>query len=142
MRGRVGERARRQRGPLGLAQRRRRKTAAVAQRRDGVGIEAALELQHAEQARARGVLVHDPGARGAPAQHVPDQAGDRGAVARAGKAMRGAPLLQRLGRGNTLGVDGLDQLDGRGKPRCGGHSKLSIGEDLSAQIRSRIFSAK
>ena len=35
---------------------------------------AALELEHAERAGPRGVGVHDPGAGGAAAQHVPDQA--------------------------------------------------------------------
>jgi len=46
-----------------------------------------------------GILVHDPGAGGAPPQHVPDQAGDRGAIARAGKTMRGAPLLSAFAAG-------------------------------------------
>ena len=144
VRRRIVERSRGQRGALALAQRLRREPAAVAQRGDGVDIHAALELQHAQHARPRRIVVHDPGARGAPPQHVPDQAGDRGAVAGAGIAVRGAPLLQRLRRRNALGVDGIDQFDGRGEPRCGSHSRLSVRERKSAraQISSSIFSAK
>ncbi len=108
---------------------------------DGLGIHAALELEHAEHAGARRIGVHQPGARGAPPQHVPQQAGDRGAVAGAGIAVRGAPLLQRLRRGNALGVDGLDQFDGCGQPGSGSHSGLSVREGR-VQISSRIFSAK
>ena len=94
---------------------------------------------------ARRVVVHDPGARGAPAQHVPDQAGDRGAIAGAGKAMRGAPLLQRLRRRNALGVDGVDQFDGGGQPGSGSHSKTfgsRIETGPTRQINNSIFSAK
>ena len=133
MRRRIFERPRRKRGALALGQRLRRKTAAVAQRGDGIDIQAALELQHAQNARARPIVVHDPCARGAPAQHIPDQAGDRGAIAGAGIAMRGAPLLERLRRRDALGIDGLDQFDGRGKPGSGSHSKLSLREQ---RIRS------
>ena len=71
---RILERARTQRGALGVGQRRRRKAAAVAESRDRVGIELALEPEHAERAGPRRVRVHDPGAGGAAAQHVPDQA--------------------------------------------------------------------
>ena len=123
VRRRVVERARGQRRALGPAQRLRRKAFAVAQIGDGIGIHAALEPEHAEHARARRVGVHQPGARRPPPQHVPDQAGNRRAVARAGIAMRGAPLLQRLRRGNALRVDGLDQFDGGGQPGSGGHSR-------------------
>src|SRR5665213_49564 len=126
MRRRIGQRPRRQCCALAVAQGRRRKPAAVAERGDCLDIHAALELEHAERARARGVGVHDPGAGGAAAQHVPDQAGDRGAVARAGIAVRGAPFLQRFRRRDALGVDGLDQFDSGGEPRGGCHSKLSL----------------
>jgi len=115
------QRALRERGALALAQRFRREPAAVAQRGDGVGVHAAFELQHAEHACPRRVRVHDPGARGAPAQHVPDQPGDRRAVAGAGVAVRGAPFLQRLRRRDALGVDGIDQFDGRGEPSSRSH---------------------
>jgi hypothetical protein len=81
MRRRVLDRPRRERGALGLAQWRRRKTPAVTERRDRIDIHAALALQHAEHTRARRVVVHDPCARRATPQHVPDQAGDRGAIA-------------------------------------------------------------
>ena len=91
---------------------------------DRLGVHAALEPEHAEHARARRVGVHQPGARRPPPQHVPDQACNRRAVARAGIAVRGAPLLQRLRRGNALRVDGLDQFDGCGQPGSGGHSNF------------------
>ena len=104
----------------GSGAKRRRRTGG-----DGVGIHAALELEHAEHPRARRVGVHQPGARRAPAQHVPDQARNRGTVAGAGIAMRGAPLLQRLRRGNALRVDGVDQFDGGGEPGGGGHRAFS-----------------
>ena len=58
------------------------------------------------------------GARGAPAQRVVDQAGDRGAVARAGEAMREAPVLQRVGRRPAARSDIGENLDGGGKPRA------------------------
>ena len=133
VRGRVVQGSRGQRRAFGLGQRLRREPAAVAQRGDGVGIEPALELQHAQHPRPRRVGVHDPGAGGAPAQHVPDQARDRGAIAGAGIAMRGAPLLQRLRRGNAVCVDGADQFDGGGQPRCGSHSN-------TFRIRERVRS--
>ena len=47
--------------------------------------------------------------------------GDRGTIAGAGIAMRGAPLLQRLRGRHALGVDGVDQFDGGGEPRSGSH---------------------
>ncbi len=126
MRRRVFKRSRCQCRTLALRQRLRRKPAAVAQGGHRVGVDTPLEPEHAEHARARRVVVHDPRARCAPAQHIPDQAGDRGAIARAGIAMRGAPFLQRLRRRNALGVDGVDQFDGGGEPRSGSHSKLSV----------------
>ena len=135
----IVEGARGQRRALGLAQRLRRKSFAVAQIGDRLGRHAALEPEHAEHARARRVGVHQPGARRPPPQHVPDQACNRGAVARAGIAMRGAPLLQRLCRGNALRVDGLDQFDGGGQPGSGSHSKLSRSE-AAASARSRSTS--
>ena len=119
----IVERARGQRRALGPAQRLRRKSLAVAQIGDRLGRHAALEPEHAEHARARRVRVHQPGAGRPPPQHVPDQACNRRAVARAGIAVRGAPLLQRLRRGNALGVDGLDQFDGGGQPGGGSHSR-------------------
>src|SRR6266700_4650630 len=43
--------------------------------------------------------------------------------------MRDAPLLQRLRRRDALRVDSIDQLDGRGEPRCGSHSRLSVRDE-------------
>ena len=126
VRRRIVEGARGQRRAFGLAQRLRRKSFAVAQIGDSLGRHAALEPEHAEHARPRRIGVHQPGAGCAPPQHVPDQACNRGAVARAGIAVRGAPLLQRFRRRNALRVDGLDQFDGGGQPGGGSHSKLSV----------------
>ena len=108
------KRARGERLAFDLRQWLRRKTAAVAQGGDGIGVHPALQLEHPEEARPRRVVLHKPGARGTPAEHIPDQTGNCGAIARAGKSMRGAPLLQRLRRRNALGVDGIDQFNGRG----------------------------
>ena len=95
--------------------------------------------------RARGrIILHDPGAGGAPPQHVPDQARDRGAVAGAGKAMRGAPVLQRLGGGHALARRWCRSVRSRRRVGLRGSFK-SFGwseRQLSHQIRRRIFSAK
>ena len=138
-RGSLRQRPLAERATLVRRQRLRRKTAAVAQRGDRLDIEVTLKLQHAQRPRPRRIGLHDPGARGVATQHVPDQTGDRGSIAGAGIAVRGAPLLQRLGRRDALRVDGLDQFDGRGEPGSGGHSR-AFGWTL--QINSRIFSAK
>ncbi|MET4847713.1 hypothetical protein ABIF62_008208 [Bradyrhizobium japonicum] len=88
-------------------------------------VHVALEAEHADQPGARGIGIHQEGARGIAAQHVPDQAGDGGAVTGAGEAVRGAPLLQRLGRGHAVLLDGVDQFDGCGQPGSGSHLNLS-----------------
>ena len=65
--------------------------------RDRIAVEPALALEHAEQNRARRVVAHQAGARRAPPQRVVDEAGDGGAVAGAGEAMRQPPALERVG---------------------------------------------
>ena len=105
-----------------------RKAAPVTQGGDRIDSHAALELQHAQCARPWRGVVHDPGTRGTSPQHVPDQARDRGAIAGAGIAMGGTPFLQRFRRGNAFGVDGADQLNGRGQPSSRSHLKLSTRE--------------
>ena len=106
---------------LGVGQRRRRITAAVGEPRHGVDIEAALANQHAEQRRARRVFAHEIGRRGAAAQRVIDKAGDAGAIAGAGEAVREAPVLQRVGRGPSPRADIGEHFDRGGEPRAGGH---------------------
>ncbi len=111
---RAGERAAKRRR-LRCRQRRGRVARAVAQRRDRRDIEPALAMQHADQHRARARLAHEPGGRRFAAQRVVDQAGNRGAVAGAGKAMRQAPILERIGRRPPPRFDIGKNLDGCGK---------------------------
>ena len=71
---------------------------------------------------ARGrVVAHEEGGRGLAAQRVVDEAGDRGAVARAGEAMRQAPVLERIGGGAAPRLDVGERLDGGGQAGGGGH---------------------
>ncbi len=130
--------ARGERGTLGIGQWFGREPAAVAERTDRLGIHAALDLEHAEHPRARSVVLHHPGARRAPAQHVPDQACDRRAIAGAGKAMRRAPFLQRVRRGAALGFNVVDHFDRGGQTGSRRHCKLSVGD---AAIRSEAGSS-
>jgi hypothetical protein len=113
---------------LGFAQGSLRKTTAVTEDRDGLDAHAALELEHAERPGPRRLVIHDPGAGGVPAQHIPDQARDRRPIAGTGKAMRRAPLLQRLRRRGALRLDGLDDFNRRGQARLRCHARLSVRE--------------
>ena len=97
----------------------RRKARAIGELRDRLGIEAALARQHAEQHGARRLRAHDPGGGGLAAQRVVDEPRDRGAIARAGEAMRQAPVLQRLRGRAAARLDVGENLDGGGKTRGG-----------------------
>ena len=103
-----------ERGALGRLERGRRMAGAVAQPRDGVRLELALEAQHAEHQGARAAVAHQERGRGLAAQRVIDDAGDGGAVARAGEAARQAPGLERIGRRPALRLDLGQNLDGGG----------------------------
>ena len=71
---------------------------------------------------ARGrVVAHQIGGRGAAAQRVIDQAGDAGAVAGAGEAVRQAPVLQRVGGRPPARLDVGQNFDCGGKPRARRH---------------------
>src|SRR5262249_7446466 len=105
-------------------ERRRGETPAVGERRDRTGIELALEPQHAERDRARARLPPDVGARGAPAQRVIDEAGDRGAVAGAGEAVREAPVLERIGCRPPPRLDLGNDLDGGGEAGARRHQRM------------------
>ena len=97
----------------------------------------ALARQHPEQHRARRVGAHDPGGRCLAAQRVVDEARDRGAVARAGEAMRQAPILQRL-RGRTPPrLDVGEHFDRGGKARSGGHACRYMIADHAIRILHR-----
>ncbi len=108
-------------GALVVAQRRRRKARAVGEPRDRRRIELALEPQHAEQHGARALIAHDIGARRPPAQRVVDEAGDRGAVAGAGEAVRKPPVLERIGGRPPPRLDIGDDLDGGREAGAGRH---------------------
>ncbi len=140
------ERSRRERRALVFAERLRREAPAVAQRRDGRNVEAALEPQHAEHAPARGIVVEQEGAGGAPAQHVEHQPRHRRAVAGPGETMRRAPVLEGIGGGHALCVDSGQDVDGRGQSGGGGHvgSVMSWdpGEPAKAQNANKNASAK
>ena len=116
MRRRVGEvggreprRARRRSAAAGA------KRAPSASLRDRLGVEPALAPEHAEQRSRAAFVAHQIGARGPAAQRVVDEAGDRGAVAGAGEAVREAPVLERIGGGTALGLDVGEHLDGGGQ---------------------------
>ena len=121
MRRRVVERRSGDAAALGVGERLRREARAARQRGDRIGVEPALEPQHAERHGARRVLAHDPGGRGLAAQRVVDEPRDRGAVARAGEAVRQAPILERIGGGAAARLDIGEDLDGGGKSRGRGH---------------------
>src|SRR5664280_3242413 len=70
-----------------VAQRRGPIIRAVGERGDGLAVEAALSLKHAEQNGARRVGAHQIRARRPPTQRVVDQPRDGGAIAGAGEAM-------------------------------------------------------
>ena len=83
---------------LCFAQWRRSEARAVAQLLNRRDVEPALAPQHAEQRRARRPFSHRPAGRRLAAQRVIDKASDRGAVGRAGKPMRQAPVLEHIRR--------------------------------------------
>ena len=108
------------RAPMAAALR-RRKAAAIGARRDRFAVELALEPQHAEQHRARVLITHDVGTRGAPAQRIVDEACDRRPVRRTGETVHQAPILERIRRRTTLRLDVGDHFDGRGNASAGRH---------------------
>ena len=57
----------------------------------------------------------------APTQRIVDQAGNRGAVTRAGEAVREPPVLERIGRRPVPRFDVGNDLDGSGEPGGGCH---------------------
>ena len=61
----------------------------------------------------------------APTQRIVDQAGNRGAVTRAGEAVREPPVLERIGRRPVPRFDVGNDLDGSGEPGGGCHQMPS-----------------
>ena len=111
---------------LVLRQRVGRETRAVGEPRDQLGVEVAFKTQHAEDGRAWRLGAHHKGGGGLAAQRVIDQAGDGGAVAGTGKAVRKAPILERSGRRTTLNLDIPENLDGGGNTRGWRHGRPSM----------------
>ena len=116
----------RQRRSLRLGQWCRGKTGAAAQRRDRRDVEAALALQHPDQHGARAGLAHQPRRRRFAPQRIVHQTGDRGAIRRAGKAMREAPVLERVRRRPPPRFDVGDDLDSRRKARRRRHAGVPL----------------
>src|SRR5262249_20634456 len=106
-------------------------------------VQPALEPEHAEEDRARCLLVHDPGGRRAAAQRVVDEAGNRGAIARAGKAMRKPPVLEGIdGRAAARGdigehLDRGGQAGGRRHP-CEGPYTSRKGATRASTLLAEI----
>ena len=116
---------------------------AVAQPRDGVDLELALEPQHAEHQGARRLVAHQESRRGLAPKRVIDDARDGGAIARAGEAVRQAPVLERIGRGPALRLDLGEHLDGCGKAGAGGHmptrmSSMKLPHMMASTIAPRM----
>ena len=122
--GRAGEVAGAQPLALGLGQRRRRVALAAEQRRDFRFVEVAQLLERADGDGARARLAHQPGGRTLAAQRVVDEAGDRGAVARAGEAARQAPILERVDRRPAARLDVGEHFDGGGDAGGWGHASV------------------
>ena len=72
---------------------------------------------------ARRRLAHEPRRRAFAPQRVVNESGDRGAVARAGEAVRKAPVLHRIGRGPATGLDVGQNFDGGGDAGGGDHGR-------------------
>ncbi|RWV77504.1 hypothetical protein GW17_00061653, partial [Ensete ventricosum] len=136
------ERRRRKPRALIVGQSCRRMALAAAKRRDRIGQKAAHFAQAAEHDGARRLGAHDPGRRSAAAQGIKDQRRQRRAVLRAGKAMRKAPILQRIGGRTMPRLDIVQNFDRRGDPCTRIHftpnsNLLGIGPDLRRMIRAR-----
>ena len=110
---------------LVIAQRLGRVLRAAGELGNRLAVEPAFALEHAEQNRARRIGAHDPGARCAPPQRVVDETGNRRAVAGAGKAMRQAPALERVGAGTALSLQIFEDLNGRRQTRRRRHGRPS-----------------
>src|SRR5262249_30962916 len=104
------------------AQRTRRVAAVLGEASDRGRVEPALEREHAERDRARGVLVHQEGGGGFAPQRVIDQAGDRGTVAGTGEAVREPPVLERVGGRTPPRLDVGEHVNGGGKAGTRGHA--------------------
>src|SRR5271166_1727084 len=121
MRGRSGEIGGCKALALGLGQFRRRVAIAGEQRPDRIGVEAAGLFEGTEHFGARRRLAHQPGGRTLAAERVIDEARDRRPVARSRKAMREAPVLQRVGGGTAARLDLRQNVDRGGDAGGGGH---------------------
>ena len=101
---------------------------------DLFGRQAKRARRRAKRQRARGVAAHARGNGRAPAQRVEHQRADGGAVARAGEAMRLAPVGERRGRRSVPVEDVVEDFRRRRDPSSGAHGlrpgdKDADGED-------------
>src|SRR5262249_5187232 len=116
----------------------RGKARSVEQRTNRAGIEAALQMQHADYVRTRACVLHQKRGRSLAAERVIDQPGDCGAVARACEAMRQTPVLEGVRPGAMPRLDVGQNLDAGAEPggRCH-HRPNRIRAAKNAHISSR-----
>ena len=119
--GRGVERRRFQPRAFFIRKRRRRMSLAGAQSGDGGGVKPARFAQGAKHDRARRIGAHHVSRRRRFAKRVEQQAGDGGAILRAGETMPLAPILQRIGGGPTTLGERAENLDGGGNMGGGSH---------------------
>ena len=96
------------------------------QRADGVDVVTARLAQRAKHDRARRLLAHDIGRRGALPERVVNKRGDGGAILRTRETMRHPPFLERVRRGATGLVDLSQYFDGGGNLGGGGHEAFGL----------------
>ena len=125
MGGRLAQARRAERLDLHFGRRRRREASAIGKPADGVRPHAALELEGAEQDRARRRLVHQPGRRLTPPQRIEHEAADGGAVAGAGEAVRQPPILEGIRRRTAARLDIGEHIDRGRKTGSRRHYKAS-----------------
>ena len=118
MRRRTGERAFGKRPRLAFGERRRREARAVGEPADRGGVWPRSSRSMPSTTARGGVLAHQEGGRRLSPQRVVDEAGDRGAIARTGEAMREAPVLERR------------------RPPGGGASSISAKTSMAAEMRA------
>ena len=124
--GRAIERGACQARAFRLAQGRGRVALAGKQRGDRADIEPARLAQSAQHDRARRFRVHHMGGGGFAAKGVEDKSGDGGTVARAGEAVRLAPILEGFGGGLAARDEGFEDFNRGGDAGGGGHGGQSL----------------
>ena len=88
---------------------------AVTQTRDLLHLVLALQPQHAEHQRTRGIDTQQKSRGRLAAKRIVDDARDGGTIAGAGKATRQPPGFERLGGGPALRFNVGEHFNGGGK---------------------------